>query len=378
MSLQFLGNATDLRTNTPVVYAKASVQSYLSLIGDDFEAFSIQRRREKHKAYGRMKNDLEKGALLPTISLCVKPELVAELQGLITTDTNKLMLRLSAPAQVNILDGLQRTYILKDLEKGGFDFLENQTLLLEFWLEDRLPHLIYRIIVLNAGQKPMSMRHQIDLLFATFKKRIEGKIENLELYVERDETRRRTPRKYALDKVAVAFQAFLTQTPEIRRDNVVAQELIESDVLEASEEDFTESFDSFIRYLERYASLDDQMCRLYNSDREDRVFPSVVQLFGGDNIMSSFFAAVAQFRKNEDVAPRIERALDKLQRELEEAGNEQDPFALVALDKALKGVNPSKSNVGFATRRLLTIGFKEYFRDEGETPLSICWPRAAD
>jgi len=325
-----------------------------------------------------MKNDLEKGALLPTISLCVKPELVAELQGLITTDTNKLMLRLSAPAQVNILDGLQRTYILKDLEKGGFDFLENQTLLLEFWLEDRLPHLIYRIIVLNAGQKPMSMRHQIDLLFATFKKRIEGKIENLELYVERDETRRRTPRKYALDKVAVAFQAFLTQTPEIRRDNVVAQELIESDVLEASEEDFTESFDSFIRYLERYASLDDQMCRLYNSDREDRVFPSVVQLFGGDNIMSSFFAAVAQFRKNEDVAPRIERALDKLQRELEEAGNEQDPFALVALDKALKGVNPSKSNVGFATRRLLTIGFKEYFRDEGETPLSICWPRAAD
>jgi len=112
------------------------------------------------------------------------------------------------------------------LEKEGFIFITDQTLLLEFWLEDRLPHLIYRIIVLNAGQKPMSMRHQIELLCATFKKRIEERIENLELYVERDETRRRTSRKYALDRVAVAFQAFLTLTPEVRRDNVVAQELI--------------------------------------------------------------------------------------------------------------------------------------------------------
>jgi len=378
MSLQFLGTATDLRTNTPVVYAKAPVQSYLSLIGNDFEAFGIQRRREKHRAYGRMRSDVEKGALLPTITLCVKPELVANLRGLILTDSNELMRRLSVPGQVNILDGLQRTYILKDMEGEGFTFQEGQTLHLEFWLEDRLPHLIYRIIVLNAGQKPMSMRHQIELLFATFKKRIEARIENLELYVERDETRRRTSRKYALDRVAVAFQAFLTLTPEVRRDNVVAQELIESDALEAGEEEFTESFDAFIGYLKRYAELDDQMCRLYNSEREDRVFPSVVQLFGGDNVMSSFFAAIAQFRKNEDVAPRIERALDKLQRELGEAGKDQDPFALVALDKALKGVNPSKSNVGYATRRLLTNGFKEYFRDEGNTPLDVCWPRAAD
>ncbi|MGV9013447.1 MAG: hypothetical protein ACOH13_12710 [Flavobacteriales bacterium] len=377
MSLEFLGTAIDLRTTTPVVYAKAPIQDYLALVGEDFEAFGIQRRREKHKSYRRMKNDLMQGALLPTITLCVKPELVTELRQLLHKSTEDLMSRLGQAGQVNILDGLQRTYILKDLEREGVSFLPNQTLLLEFWLEDRLPHLIYRIIVLNSGQKPMSMRHQVELLFSTFKKRIEDRITGLELLLERNSARRRTSRKYALDNVAVAFQAFLTMTPEIRRDNVVAQELIESDALEASEEEFTKNFDAFIEYLERYAALDDEMCRLYNSDREDRVHPSVVQLFGGENMMSSFFAAVAQFRKNENMAPRIKIALQKLYQELTAAGTDQDPFALVALDMALKGVNPSKSNVGFATRLLLTNGFKEYFRDEGSTPLSLCWPRAA-
>jgi len=120
------------------------------------------------------------------------------------------------------------------------------------------------------------------------------------------------------------------------------------------------------------------MCRLYSARREELIVPSVVQLFGSDNVMSSYFAAVAQSRKNEDVAPRVDKALERLQQELAAAQDGQDPFALASLQAVLKGVNPSKSNVGFATRRLLTNGFKEYFRDEGVTPLASCWTRAAD
>ena len=54
MSLSILGHAKDYRTGTHIVYANASIPGYLSLIGENFDTFAIQRRRERHKAYERM------------------------------------------------------------------------------------------------------------------------------------------------------------------------------------------------------------------------------------------------------------------------------------------------------------------------------------
>ena len=53
MDLKVIGLARDLRTSTPVVYAQLPVADYLEVVGDAFENFSIQRRRENHKAYQR-------------------------------------------------------------------------------------------------------------------------------------------------------------------------------------------------------------------------------------------------------------------------------------------------------------------------------------
>jgi hypothetical protein len=170
MDLKILGIAKDQRTNTPVVYAQTTIKDYLQLIGDDCDTFLIQRGRVKHKAYARMKNDLIEGALLPSITLAVKPEFVETLLPLVKRrNLSELADSLGKPGSVNILDGLQRTYILKELQNDRIEFKAEQTIHLEFWLESEMRHLIYRMIVLNAGQKPMSMRHQIELLFMTLK-----------------------------------------------------------------------------------------------------------------------------------------------------------------------------------------------------------------
>src|SRR6266498_440970 len=79
VDIQILGKSADLRTNTPVVYAQMAIADYLELVGDKFDLFAIQRRREKHKAYERMKGDIVKGALLPAITLAIKPEMVGRL-----------------------------------------------------------------------------------------------------------------------------------------------------------------------------------------------------------------------------------------------------------------------------------------------------------
>lgn len=375
MKIEILGTTKDIRTDTNVVYAKISISDYLLLVGENFDEFSIQRRREKHKAYIRLKKDLMNGALLPSITLAVKPEIVKDILPLLN-DKVELENYLARPNQVSILDGLQRTYILSELASDSFKFREGQTLLVEFWLEPRLQNLIYRIIVLNAGQKPMSMRHQIDVLFSVFKEQFEKEIEHLELFVERMGGRRNRPRKYALDKVVTAYQSYLSKSPEVKRENIVAQQLQEEEILASNEDELSEKLESFKKYLKMYAIIDDQICRVYSNaiDDGERQIPSGIEWFGSENIMNSFFAAVAKIEKHE----RTEKAINELIKSLEKSKPGEDPLGLEIHRKIERGINPRKGNVGVEERKILFNAFREYFRDEGETLLSKCWLAATD
>lgn len=379
--MKVIGKTKDLRTNTPVLYAQMSISDYLALVGDEFDQFEIQRKREKHKAYDRMRIDLKKGALLPPITLAVKVDKVKELLPLIESDENPTQLEsvLFEPGHFNILDGLQRTYILKDLQKSH-DFSGEQRLLVEFWLESDVRHLIYRIIVLNAGQKPMSMRHQIELLFIALRENLSEEISDIEIFQENETSRRNKPRKFALDRLAMAYQSFLTKSPEIEKQNIIAQKLIEEEVLSASEEDLGRQFALFKQYLQTYADMDVEICRIYNEPRDvegEIKIESGLTWFGSENVMNAFFAALSSIAEKHP--NRVEKALDNLLTALKASELNSDPLKLETLQKLrLQGINPRKVNIGFATRKLLTTGFKDYFRDEGETDLEECWKTAAD
>lgn len=379
MSLKILGLAQDKRTDTPVVYAQIPISEFLPLVGTEFESFAIQRRREKHKTYERMKKDLIAGALLPSITLAVKPERVAAIRPLhAASDYQQLAISLSQPGGVNILDGLQRTYIIKDLQDEGVELNADQTLHLEFWLEESINNLVYRIIVLNAGQKPMSMRHQIELLFSTLKQRLEDKIPSLEIYRERDQTRRRRSRKFALDRLASAYQSYITRSPEVSRENVVAQQIIEADAMDASEEELTTEFNSFLRLLARYCDLDDHVCRIYVQQDDEGEIPTGANWFGSENVLQSFFAANSQYAVSELQKTRSDKALDHLLSTLAASSQGDDPLGLRRLLEIQQGFNPRKVNIGAATRKLLMNGFKELMRNEGETPMEDCWTFAAE
>lgn len=373
--MKILGTALDLRTNTPVIYAQIPISRLLEIVGSDFGSFAIQRRREKHKAYDRLKSDLKDGALLPSIILAVNPERVAELKDLMSAgEMEALASELCKPGGVNILDGLQRTYIVRDLIDEGVVFSEAHTQHLEFWLEASTNNLVYRMIVLNAGQKAMSMRHQVELLFSTLKQRLQERIDGLTIFAEKDESRRRKSRVYSLDRLAASYQAFVTKSPEIIRENVVAQQLVESEVLDSSEQELTDQFNGFVKLLASFAEIDDHVCRIYAERDKDAGVPTGASWLGSDNVMLSFFAAYSQFAAaSESHTERAEEALSTLVETLKAAGDDDDPMGLEALMTIQRGLSPRKHNVGFATRRLLSSGFKEYLRAGGEQSLEDCW-----
>ncbi|MFP5239944.1 MAG: hypothetical protein ACLGQW_08945 [Acidobacteriota bacterium] len=369
--MNIIGDAMDNRTNTRVYYAQTTINEYIGLIGEHFDEFEIQRKREKHKAYDRMRRDITLGTLLPAIILAVKPEFVGDVIQLGAEDRGALAQLLSRPNTVNILDGLQRTFILKELVEGEVEFNGEQSLLLEFWIEPNLEHLIYRIIVLNAGQKPMSMRHQVELLFLTIKGKLEQDIPGLEIYSERDQTRRRGANKFALDRIATAYQCFVTAQTEVSRDNIVAQRLVDENILDSTEEHIAKSYADYKHFLSLYSGLDVEVCRVYTEARDK--LPTGANWFGSENVMNAFFAAISSFGSNEERRIRIEHAIDSLRTLLTSSNQGDDPLALSDLMELIDGINVRKVNVGLATRRILFHGFKEYFREEGALAFAKCW-----
>lgn len=363
----------DLRTDTNVVYAQTSVKEYLKLVGEDFDSFEIQRNRQKHKAYERMKKDIKVGAVLPSITLAVKSEFIKDIQPYLESkDWDQLALMLSKPERVNILDGLQRTFILKDMEKQGTEFLEKQNLLLEFWIEENLKHLIYRIIVLNAGQKPMSMRHQVELLFSTIKSRLEGEVEGLVIYTEKDSSRRNMPKKYPLERIVTAYTSFLTKNAELKKENIIAQQLIESDILDSDENILNDQFIKFQNYLTQYTLIDAEVFRIYSDRTGDKNWLAT------ENVMNSFFAAVSDFSSSNNRIQRTDIALKLLLETLKQEKVGNDPLGLQTLKNIIDGFNPRKLSIGYSTRKLIVNGFKEFFREEGETSLERCWLMEAE
>ena len=368
MPLQIMGFARDARTGTPVIYAKSDIPTYLEIVGDEFDEFDIQRKRVQHKAYARMKEDIKAGTLLPAVTLAVKSGLVEQAQGLLN-EVNGLTAMISNRGSVNILDGLQRTHILKDIAESGHAFLQDQTMLLEIWIEPQIKNLIYRIIVLNAGQKPMSMRHQMELLFYSTKDTLEQRIPGLEIFTERDESRRNRAKKYPLDRVSLAYYSFITKSHEVNKDNIVAQQLQEDEVLAQGVESFGEKFERFSEIFSSFVAGDQAA--------DDKYGRPTVSWVGSENFMLGFFAAAANADSRQNGAELISEGFDSLLCALGDASNE-DPLGFAAYQRVAAGIDSRKSNVGYATRKLVFNGFREFFRSRGEDSLAEIWPRESD
>lgn len=375
MNLTIWGFKFDIRTGAPVVYAQCSIVDYLKIVGKQFFDFSIQRRREKFSAYSQMREDIMAGTLLPTITLAVPiGEATYVREVCERNDLEGIRVALLGKGPLNILDGLQRTHILRDLSDSGHVFHPDQTVHLEIRAEPDLRQLIYRIIVLNAGQKPMSMRHQIEILSLSLKGVLEKSIPGLELVPEVDGGRRTKSRKFALDRVAGAYHAYIIRSPEIEKQNLVAQRLSEETVLQQEVSQFGEQFIGFLEFFKIYCRLDDvvEECQEPGPDTQN-----TLGWLGNENTMNAFFAAVSDFGTDESRLNRIRAAMDVLIASISNKKSNSD-LGLEVFNKVVSGFPSRKTNIGYATRKLILVTFKEFFRDEGHTPLSEIWAREAE
>jgi hypothetical protein len=370
----------DRRLHTFCANVRANYGWYLNATRGSESNLAIQRKIiTGSKAYSTLRNDLKKGCVLPPIVLAIQLNNLAERfrqtnESLQPEELNFYEEALAreievAPSDsIYIIDGLQRTNALRqvalELDAEDLQQFEQTPLRLEVWLNIHFGALAYRMLLLNAGQRPMSIKHQVEILSHNIKSELQ-EILGIEII---DAGRRRVrPGQFQLSKLSLCFQAWLQGAPNVDVRNIVVEQMLADTALEtlgstlrpslpSSDED---AFRNFVEWLVRVDT--------YVGSRD-------LEFFGNETVLQGLAAAVGSVQRAQEGPERLTAALNKLENdETKFFFLEEDFIGIETYNLIRKGIDPSRKNVGEATRNLVFYAFIEYFYSSGNKPMEECW-----
>ena len=195
------------------------------------QRLDIQRNLQKTSFYSRLRTDLKKGCIIPAITIAF----ITETKNL-KKSSEYINERIN---EAFILDGIQRLNAihqayteLSDDEKISY---LKRVLHLNIIITSSMDKLLYRMITLNNGQKPMSPRHQIDILSETILD-----FDNLELRNQTHKVKQQKSDSLAVNRsdIVKGYIAFLSNTTAIdnkliieeKMDELIAERIIGSDI----------------------------------------------------------------------------------------------------------------------------------------------------
>jgi hypothetical protein len=382
MKFEVVGIDYDNRINSFMVSARADYQWYLSKTEGSEENLAIQRDIIKGaKPYRSLRTDLKHGCILPTIVLAVRnldtsvTHKYDPQDGFIEAERADLDILQSTignvlPANVDIVDGLQRTNALRqtfsDLEEGERSVFLARSLRLEVWVNIPFFPLAYRMLLLNAGQRPMSMKHQIDILSGGLAEDLQD-LDGIEIIRLKDHKRRVRPGQFHLSSLAQAFQAWMQRSPNVDRTNLVVETMVVDEALESLGIDLTDNDgnqrDGFRQFVDWLLRLDRALGEAQN------------RFFGNDTVVLGFAAAVGFAHKNELLQDRLETAMTKMIASAE--ADKDDPLGVQTFEQIRRSVDAKRSNVGEATRGLVFRAVREYIMQDGTSSMVDCWTQSA-
>jgi len=371
VSIEALSIDRDDRLRNSCVTARCTYRDFLTLTEGAEQNLEIQRAIIKGtKAYATLRSDLKRGCILPPIVLAVSLQLQTDVSAGVTVDLAQLSneLRTVTSAGVYVIDGLQRTNAIRqtagELEGEELEAFLNRLLRIEMWLNIPFGAIAYRMLLLNAGQRPMSVKHQVEVLSSKLVDDLGG-IPNLDIFRVLESRRRSQPGQFQLAKIAQAFQAWLQGQPNLDLRNTVMEELLAESAIEVLGQTVpvgtnSQAHDGFHRYANWLVQLDIAL----GVER--------MSFLGNETVILGLSAAVGAMERNDTLASRVWPTLDRL---LENVRDNQsaDPVAFATFEKLRQGIDASKLNIGQATREMVFNAFKEYIRGAGDTSMHECW-----
>lgn len=372
--MKIISSLTDNRINAKNYLIEIEIEEYLVLATKILEKNEYQRRRVKSSdtIYSLLKEDLKKGCLIPPIVLASSKESVTDEE--ITEEQLKTELALG---NFLILDGLQRTYTLLDLEKElrtsgdneSLNLVKKRKLRIEIYYGINRLGVLYRMLTLNTGQTPVSLRHQIEILYLDF---LHGPIGEVKLLREIDEETPTEQGEYRFKDVVEGFNSYLerNELPLDRFDLLENIKGLEKLSKENQQNDlFKEYIETFHQFIKKVEVVSNGWEFTSGSEIKIKGMPFGVnsnKIFSKSQVMTGFGCAIGKL-------------IDfKLLSDFSEVKSLINTMALQDVEKTFKSllekldeIKNTSTKIGNAQRMFFHYFFRELFNKESDSYLNI-------
>lgn len=238
-----------------------SIKEYLDMSVSIIEKNEFQRRRVKSSStiYSLLKKDLLVGCIIPPIVLALSSDQDIGSISELGEEGNIAYIKEHSDKLI-ILDGLQRTLTIRDLYRdlndsgdlSSIEKLDRQKLRIEIYVGINKVGILYRMLTLNTGQTPMSMRHQIEILYSDY---LEKDLDGLSLIMESDNRSINNLNEYKFKDIVEGFNSYLDRDYLPIDRNTILENIESLDKLSAENQnnnlflDYLKAFDGLIKAL---------------------------------------------------------------------------------------------------------------------------------
>ena len=371
--MQIVSNLYDKRIESENYLIEMSIKEYLEISKNILLHNEYQRKRVKgsNTIYSLLKKDLLRGCIIPPIVLAIsckegKCENIKEKLDEVVKGGNLL-----------ILDGLQRTYTLIDLEdellnkkdKESLEFVYNRKIRVEIYTGINKVGILYRMLTLNTGQTPVSLRHQIEILYLDY---LPSGIEGIKLIREFDEETPHKMGEYRFEDVVDGFNSYIEKN-EIPMDRLDILDNIKGLEKLSQERTDKELFKEFLICYNSFLIKMNSIAGTWQFDKDKLKITNIpfgkniINIFAKSQPISGFGAAVGKLidfeliTEFEDITKKIEQI--KMPQDIEITIGK----LLLTLDK----IKNESTKIGNSQRMFFQYFFRELFNEESDAYLDI-------
>ncbi|MDT8873507.1 hypothetical protein RAA17_26215 [Komagataeibacter rhaeticus] len=169
-----------------------------------------------------------------------------------------------------ILDGMQRLNTLMSAkEDDAFD--GNRPIYMNVVIAAKYDLLLYRMITLNNGQKPMTIRHQVEMLTGNLIKKLVAScsLRNMIILSEKDNESNSSRGAFKMSDIAAAYLSFLTGSAHNQNSRFIEEKLDEilvGKVMASGAIDAPVSFEEIITEVDRLSEVQEARDWLRNEN----------------------------------------------------------------------------------------------------------------